>query len=97
MATVLGKSPPPFNRNDITGSVKSISDYLIYLHENIDYQLGQLKRTDTETAKKLEELGESLEAMNSSISSLRSSVNTLQSNYTSLAARVAALEKASTT
>ena len=97
MATILSKSPPPNNPNDVGGTVKNISNYLIYLHENLDYLIGQLKKADEATVKELEALSGSLSALRSTVGSLSSAVNTLQGRYQQLEARVSALENANTT
>lgn len=94
MATVLSKSPPTYNANNVPGTVKQVTDYLRYLHENVDFLLGQLKKKDTETDASLEAIRERLTSMQSTISSISGSVSTLQSQYTALEARVAALENA---
>lgn len=96
MATILSKSPPPNNPNDVGGTVKNISNYLIYLHENLDYLIGQLKKADNETAAALEEMSGNLTQLSGTVSSLGNNLNTLQQSYSLLERRVAALENAST-
>lgn len=96
MATILSKSPPPNNPNDVGGTVKNISNYLIYLHENLDYLIGQLKKADSETAAALEEMSGNLTQLSGTVSSLGNNLNALQQSYSLLERRVAALENAST-
>ncbi|MEG1562884.1 MAG: hypothetical protein RR365_04035 [Bacteroides sp.] len=86
MATILSKSPPTYNANNVQGSVKQITDYLRYLHENVDFLLGQLKKKDTDTYDTLAKIQETL-------SSIKSSISTIEAEYTALEARVSALEK----
>lgn len=47
MAAILPGSPPGYNRDNLTGTVRSVCDYLRSTHDNMDFQLGQLvKRLD---------------------------------------------------
>lgn len=96
MATILSKSPPPNNPNDVGGTVKNISNYLIYLHENLDYLIGQLKKADSETSAALEKMSGNLSELSGTVSSLGSELNALRQSYSLLEQRVAALENAST-
>lgn len=44
MATVLPGSPPAFNKNDVSGTVKALCNYTRVLQENLDFLLGQMKK-----------------------------------------------------
>lgn len=94
MATVLSKSPPTYNGNDVPRTVRSVVEYLRYLHENMDYLIGQLKKKDTETEATISSMKETLSSMQSAISSIEQEIGTIESNYMALEARVAALENA---
>lgn len=94
MATVLSKSPPTYNGNDVPKTVRSVVEYLRYLHENVDYLIGQLKKKDTETEATLSTISNKLSDMQSTISSIEGEIETIESNYSALEQRVSALENA---
>lgn len=94
MATVLSKSPPAYNANNIAGTVKAATDYLRYLHENVDYLIGQLQKHDQATEKALSEMKEALSSLGGSIQQIEGEIAAIENNYTALELRVAALENA---
>lgn len=79
MATILPGSPPTFDRNDVSGTVKALCSYTRSLQENLDFMLGQLQRSMT--------------SMESSIEGLNSTLSALENQYGGLARRVTALEQ----
>ena len=94
MATVLPGSPPTYNRNDISATVKALCNYTRTLQENADYILGQLKKASEKNTTDIATLKTSVESLRTQISGLQSSVESLGNNYNSLSARVTALEQA---
>lgn len=81
MATVLPGSPPAFDKGNETGTVRAICNYLRQTHDNVDFQLGQVRKT--------------LETQQKMITALTEKNAALRENYEALAARVAALEQKS--
>lgn len=94
MATVLPGSPPAYNRNDISATVKALCNYTRTLQENADYILGQLKKASEQNTTDIATLKTSVESLRTQVSGLQSSVESLGNNYNSLSARVTALEQA---
>ncbi len=95
MATVLPGSPPGFNKENIAGTVKAICGYLRTFHDNVDFQLGQIKKSLESHAKSVEALEKKVQSLENGLGQAEKTIGTLQSNYNSLSARVAALEKQS--
>ena len=94
MATVLPGSPPTYNRNDISATVKALCNYTRGLHENLDYILNQLQKTTKQNTENIATLSQQLETMRSTITSMQGSIESMGNSYNSLAARVTALEQA---
>lgn len=92
MATVLPGSPPSFDRNDVSGTVKALCNYTRTLQENIDFMLGQLQKSVTAAQTSIEGLNTKTTSLQSTVSGLQNSVGTLGTQYNQLAVRVAALE-----
>jgi len=92
MATVLPGSPPSFDRNDVSGTVKALCNYTRTLQENIDFMLGQLQKSVTAAQTSIEGLNTRTTSLQSAVSGLQNSVGTLGTQYNQLAVRVAALE-----
>ena len=92
MATVLPGSPPSFDRNDVSGTVKALCNYTRTLQENIDFLLGQLQKSVTAAQTSIEGLNTKTTSLQSAVSGLQNSVGTLGTQYNQLAVRVAALE-----
>lgn len=93
MATIFPGSPPTFNKNDVSGTVKSLCNYTRSMQENLDFLLGQMKKNMEETNKTVSSQGEAIKSLQNALASVQNSLSTLSSNYNSLAARVAALEQ----
>lgn len=93
MATILPGSPPAFNKNDVSGTVKALCNYTRTLQENIDFMLGQLQKDLATTQGDLKGLQTTVGTMGNTLTGVQNSVTTLGSNYNSLAARVSALEQ----
>lgn len=93
MATILPGSPPTFDRNDVSGTVKALCSYTRSLQENLDFMLGQLQRSMTSMESSIEGLNSKLSSLQTTISGVQSSVSALGNQYNSLAARVTALEQ----
>lgn len=93
MATILPGSPPSFDRNDVTGTVKALCNYTRNLQENIDFMLGQLQKSVTAAQSSIEGLNTKTSSLQTTVSSLQGSVGTLGTQYNQLAARVTALEQ----
>lgn len=93
MATILPGSPPGFNKENVPGTVRAICSYLRTLHDNVDFQLGQLKKTQEAQQGKIEALEKKVSSLESSLAKAQESIGTLQTNYDTLAARVTALEQ----
>lgn len=92
MATVLPGSPPSFDRNDVSGTVKALCNYTRTLQENIDFMLGQLQKSVTAAQTSIEGLNTRTTSLQTTVSGLQNSVGTLGTQYGQLAVRVAALE-----
>ena len=90
MATILPGSPPGFNKDDVTATVRAICGYLRTLHDNVDFQLGQFKETQAKTISVLEQKVAKLE---SSLQTAQQDIGTLKTNYDKLSARVTVLEQ----
>lgn len=93
MATVLPGSPPPFNRNDVEGTVKALCSYSRNLQDNLDFMLGQLKRNMETVQADISAQKQTVQSMSNTISGLQNSLATLGSSLNALTARVAALEQ----
>lgn len=93
MATILPGSPPSFNKNDVSGTVKALCSYTRTLQENLDFMLGQLQKSMTGMESSIEGLNSKVSSMQSTLNGVQNSVATLGNQYNSLAARVAALEQ----
>ena len=101
MATVLPGSPPAFNRNDISGTVKSLCNYTRVLQENLDFLLGQMKKDIAAAQENITTLYGKLSAAQSAINGLQSNLDGLSASVTAQSAqiqnlsdRVSALENA---
>lgn len=92
MATILTGSPPSFNRNDVTGTVKALCTYTRGLQENLDFLLGNLRRDMEGAQTALSSQGESITSLRTALASAQESLSKLGSDYNALAARVTALE-----
>lgn len=96
MATILPGSPPTFNKTDVSGTVKSLCNYTRTMQENLDFLLGQMKKSMEDTSKTVSSQGETIRSLQNTLASVQSSLGTLSSSYNSLAVRVAALEQKNT-
>lgn len=92
MATVLPGSPPTFDKGNETGTVRAICNYLRSLHDNVDFQLGQIRKTQETQQNTIASLTEKNAGLKTELSTLRQDIETLQGDYEALAARVSALE-----
>lgn len=77
MATVLPGSPPAFNKNDVSGTVKSLCNYTRILQENLDFLLGQMK-------KEITTVQNDITGIQGKISALQSALNGVQSDFEGL-------------
>lgn len=93
MATILPGSPPSFNRNDVSGTVKALCSYTRSLQENIDFLLGQLQKSVQTMQGDVEGLTTKMDTMQNTLSGVQNNVSTLGNQYNQLAARVTALEQ----
>lgn len=93
MATILPGSPPSFNRNDVSGTVKALCSYTRSLQENIDFLLGQLQKSVQTMQGDVEGLTTKTDTMQNTLSGVQNNVSTLGNQYNQLAARVTALEQ----
>ena len=93
MATILPGSPPSFNRNDVSGTVKALCSYTRSLQENIDFLLGQLQKSVQTMQGDVEGLTTKTTTMQNTLSGVQNNVSTLGNQYNQLAARVTALEQ----
>lgn len=96
MATILPGSPPSFNKNDVSGTVKALCSYTRTLQENLDFMLGQLQKSMTGMESSIEGLNSKVSSMQNTLNGVQNSVATLGNQYNSLAARVTALEQKNT-
>jgi len=86
MASVLGKSPPPFDSGNMAGSVKAMNEYLAYMYEQIDYLIGQLKKSNTQiSAAVVEDIQNTVQEQTTSIANINSRVVTLGARVTATA------------
>lgn len=92
MATILPGSPPSFNKENVGGTVRAICGYLRTLHDNVDYQLGLLKKAQADQEKAISELEKKVAALEGNLKTAQGKIETLENNYNNLSARVAALE-----
>ena len=95
MATILPGSPPSFDRNDVSGTVKSLCNYTRNLQEKLDFMLGQLQKSVTSMQSNVEGLNTRVSSLQTTLSGVQDSVDALGSEYNRLAARVTALEQKS--
>lgn len=93
MATVLPGSPPSFDRNDVSGTVKALCSYTRNLQENLDFMLGQLQKSMTSIQSSVDGLNTKVSSVQTTLSWVQQSVAELGTNYNKLAARVTALEQ----
>ena len=93
MATILPGSPPTFNKNDVSGTVKSLCNYTRSMQENLDFILGQLKKDLAAVKGDVEWLTTKTDSLQTTMNGVHSSVSDLGNQYNQLAARVAALEQ----
>lgn len=97
MSMMLSKKPPAYDRGDIPGSLKAVNDYLTYLYENIDYQMGQLKRTGSESGAAAQEAAQQSGQTAQELSAVKSALTQLSAQLAEaverLDADVAALEQ----
>ena len=93
MATVLPGSPPSFDRNDVSGTVKALCSYTRNLQENLDFILGQLQKSMTSIQSSVDGLNTKVSSVQTTLSGVQQSVAELGTNYNKLAARVTALEQ----
>lgn len=93
MATVLPGSPPSFDRNDVSGTVKALCSYTRNLQENLDFMLGQLQKSMTSIQSSVDGLNTKVSSVQTTLSGVQQSVAELGTNYNKLAARVTALEQ----
>lgn len=93
MATILPGSPPAYNKNDISATVKALCNYTRNLQENLDFMLGQLQKSMTAIQTSVEGLNSKVSSLQTTLSGVQQSVSTLGSEYNKLAARVTALEQ----
>lgn len=99
MATVLPGSPPAFDKNDVSATVKALCNYTRVLQENLDFLLGQMKKEITAIQQDVTSLSGKLSAAQTAISGLQSNLEGLSASVTaqsaqlkSLSDRVSALE-----
>lgn len=86
MATVLPGSPPGFDKENEAGTVRAICSYLRNMHDNVDFQLGQIKKALETQQTLITSLTERNAVLDKDLSALRESCE-------ALAARVSALER----
>ena len=93
MATTLPGSPPGFNKDNISGTVRAICSYLRTLHDNLDFTLGLIKK-DMDTSKgKIEALEKKVSALETNLGAAQEDIGKLKDDHNKLAARVTALEQ----
>lgn len=85
MATVLPGSPPAFDKDNEAGTLRVICNYLRNMHDNVDFQLGQIK-------KALETQQAAIAVLTEKNAGLINEISTLREKYEALAARVSTLE-----
>lgn len=85
MATVLPGSPPTFDKENETGTVRAICNYLRQIHDNVDFQLGQIK-------KALETQQAAIGVLTEKNAGLMNEISALREDHEALAARVSVLE-----
>lgn len=93
MATVLPGSPPSFDKENEAGTVRAICSYLRNMHDNVDFQLGQIRKTLETQQSAITSLTEKNAGLSRELSTLRQNIETLQGDYETLAVRVSALER----
>lgn len=86
MANTLPGVPPAFDREDVAGTVKALCVYTRTLQENLDFALGQIK-------KSILSVQNDVSALQSGIEAAMGGINTIASSYAQLEARVADLEQ----
>ena len=92
MATVLPGSPPGFDREDIAGTVRALCGYLRTFQDNLDFQLGQLRKSLESHGKSIDGLEKRVKALETGLERVRGDVGTLQADVDKLSARVSALD-----
>lgn len=84
MAVFLPGSPPGYNKDDPTGTVKAVCNYLRTLQENLDFQLTQFKKTD-------ESYGESIASIQATVKSMGFAIKELEAAQEAHATAIAAI------
>lgn len=92
MATVLPGSPPGFDREDIAGTVRALCGYLRTLQDNLDFQLGQLRKSVESHGKSMEALEKRVQTLETGLEQVQRAMGTLQADCDKLSARVSALD-----
>ena len=99
MATVLPGSPPDFNKNDVSGTVKSLCNYTRILQENLDFLLGQMKKEITTIQENITGIQNRISTLQNSVSGIQSDLEGVESSISvqsiqiqELSDRVSALE-----
>ena len=53
MAVYLSNTPPTFDGKDVFGYLKRLSAYVTGVHEELDVEIGRIRKTESETQDRL--------------------------------------------
>jgi len=76
----------------MAGTVRTLCGYLRTLHDNVDFQLGQLRKGQEGHGKRVEALEKQVQALETGLETAREAIGKLQADCDKLSARVSALE-----
>ena len=76
----------------MAGTLRSVCNYLRGLHDNIDFQLVQLKKTQESLGGKIETLEKAVSTLEGELRAAQEEISTLKTDYDKLATRVTKLE-----
>lgn len=81
MANIIPGMPPLFNKNDVSGTVKALCNYMRSFQENVDFILSQIKKEVSVdgVSETLEEIQEELTEQGIKIKELQDSISVLES------------------
>lgn len=77
MANVFSKPPPPFDGQDKNGSLQKTCDYLQYMVETLDFQLGQVMKQRESQVKEIVALEKRVTALEGQVVALAGQISAL--------------------
>lgn len=78
MAIYLASDPPSFDGKNMDGYIKQLSVYTPLIHEELDFEIGRLRKAETGTGEKLSLFSDFLEGLSSRLDSLEKRIAALE-------------------